>query len=162
PIAHFLNKFDYMKIFEEKIIAGDKLFVVKEETFPYNDFPLHIHPEYELILVMKSSGKRYVGDNIANFSPGDLCLFGPQLPHTYYNKHLPSDREVHQVVIQFSEDCLGQGFFDKPPFKRIRLMLERSLHGMAFSGPVRDEAAAIMKAMANADEVEATASLLSL
>jgi len=151
-----------MKLFVENIFAGDRLFVVKEEYFPYNDFPLHIHPEYELILVLKSSGKRYVGDHIANFSPGDLCLFGPNLPHTYYNKHLPDDREVHQIVIQFGENCLGEGFFDKPPFRRIKALLERSSHGIAFSGAARDQAAQKMQAMIGTDEAEAAAAIISI
>ncbi|WEK35906.1 MAG: AraC family transcriptional regulator [Candidatus Pseudobacter hemicellulosilyticus] len=151
-----------MKIFEEKIMTGDRLFVVKEESFPYNDFPLHIHPEYELILVIRSSGKRYVGDHIAPFSPGDLCLFGPNLPHTFYNKHLPAEQEVQQIVIQFSEHCLGEGFFDMPPFKRIRTLLDRSRLGIAFHGETRQQADRIMRSMAGADEAEAIAYLISL
>lgn len=151
-----------MKFFEEKIFTGDRLFVVKEESFPYNDFPLHIHPEYELILVMKSSGKRYVGDHIASFSPGDLCLFGPNLPHTFYNKHLPADREVHQIVIQFREDCLGEGFFNKPAFSRIKTLLDRSRHGIAFQEGIRQQAACKMKEMVHMDEAEAVPGIISL
>lgn len=151
-----------MKFFEEKILTGDRLFVIKEESFPYNDFPLHTHPEYEIILVMKSRGTRYVGDHIADFFPGDLCLFGPNLPHTFYNKHMPADREVHQVVIQFDENCLGVGFFDKPQFASIRNLLERAQHGLAFSGPLRDLAEKKIKAMVNVDDAEAVAGLISV
>ncbi|KAA2239063.1 AraC family transcriptional regulator [Chitinophaga agrisoli] len=151
-----------MKLYVENIFTGDRLFVIKEEFFPYNDFPLHVHPEYELLLVLKSSGKRYVGDHIADFYPGDLCLFGPNLPHTYYNKHLPADREVHQIVIQFREDCLGDGFFDKPPFRRIKALLERSSHGIAFSGATRSQAAQKIQDMTGMDEAEAAAAIISL
>ncbi|MEO3403534.1 AraC family transcriptional regulator [Mucilaginibacter sp. CAU 1740] len=151
-----------MKFFEEKILPGDRLFVIKEERFPFNDFPLHTHPEYEIILVMKSSGTRYVGDHIADFFPGDLCLFGPNLPHTFYNKHMPADREVHQVVIQFDENCLGPGFFDRPQFAAIKTLLQRSQHGINFTGPTRDIAEEKIKAMVNADEAEAVAGLISV
>jgi AraC-like DNA-binding protein len=151
-----------MKLFTETIITGDKLFVLKEETFPYNDFPLHIHPEYELILVLKSSGKRYVGDNIDTFSSGDLCLFGPHLPHTFYNKHLPDNRDVHQVVIQFNEDMFGAGFFDKPQFSAIKGLFERSLHGICFKGTVRDKVTQKIKEMLTADEAESAANLISI
>jgi AraC-like DNA-binding protein len=151
-----------MKVFVEKIQTGDKLFIIKEERFPYNDYPLHIHPEYELIYVMQSSGKRYVGNCIANFLPGDLCLFGPNLPHTFYNKHLPADREVHQIVIQFHENCLGEGFFEKPHFSRIKTLFDRSQYGVAFSGGTRDQVGEKMKEMVNADDIEATACMLSI
>lgn len=151
-----------MKLFTETIIKGDKLFVLKEETFPYNDFPLHIHQEYELILVLKSSGKRYVGDSIDGFSSGDLCLFGPNLPHTFYNKHLPADREVHQIVIQFNENMFGEGFFDRAQFSAIKGLFARSLHGVCFKGLVRDRATEKIKDMLNADEAESAANLLSV
>ncbi|SDE90979.1 AraC-type DNA-binding protein [Mucilaginibacter pineti] len=151
-----------MKLFVEKILPGERLFVIKEEYFPYNDFPLHTHPEYEIILVMKSSGSRYVGDHIDDFFPGDLCLFGPNLPHTFYNKHMPADREVHQVVIQFDENCLGEGFFDKPQFTAIKALFERSQQGLAFSGPLRELAEQKIKAIVNVDDAEAVASLISI
>lgn len=151
-----------MGLFSENIIMGDQLFVLKEERFPYNDFPLHIHPEYEIIYVMKSSGKRYVGDSIAPFWPGDLCLLGPNLPHTFYNKHLPGDREVHQIVIQFREDVLGEGFFEKPNFRHIKALFERSLYGIAFNGETRDMAGEKMQQMVLGDETEALAGLISL
>lgn len=151
-----------MKLFTETIIRGDKLFVLKEENFPYNDFPLHIHPEYELILVLKSSGKRYVGDSIDTFSSGDLCLFGPNLPHTFYNKHLPADREVHQIVIQFNEDMLGEGFFNLEQFRAIKGLFERSLHGVCFNGTVKDKATRKIKEMLLADEAESVANLISV
>lgn len=161
-IANILYNIDIMKLFVEKIIAGDKLFIVKEERFPYNDFPLHIHPEYELIFVMKSSGERYVGNSIANFYPNDLCLFGPNLPHTFYNKHLPGNREVHQIVLQFREDCLGSELFNIPQFRRIKLLFDRSRYGLSFNGETREEVALRLKAMVNADEVEGSACLLSI
>jgi AraC-like DNA-binding protein len=151
-----------MGLFVEKILTGDRLFVVKEERFPFNDFPLHCHPEYEIILVMKSSGTRYVGDHIADFFPGDLCLFGPNLPHTFYNKHMPSDREVHQVVIQFKENCLGAGFFNKPQFASIKALFERSQLGLSFSGPMRDLTEQKIKAMVDTDDDESVAGLIGV
>lgn len=151
-----------MKLLNETIIKGDKLFVLKEENFAYNDFPLHIHPEYELILVLKSSGKRYVGDNIDTFSSGDLCLFGPNLPHTFYNKHLPANREVHQIVIQFTEDMFGETFFDQPQFSAIKELFKRSLHGICFKGAVREKATIKIKNMLGVDEVESAAGLISV
>ncbi|MET0299420.1 MAG: AraC family ligand binding domain-containing protein, partial [Flavitalea sp.] len=150
------------KLFNETILHGDHLFVLKEERFPFNEFPLHIHPEYELILVLKSSGKRYVGDSIDSFLPGDLCLFGPDLPHTFYNKHLPGDREVHQVVIQFRGDFLGESFFERPQFAAINGLFKRSGQGICFRGGIRDLAANAMQKMLQADEAEAIASLISL
>lgn len=149
-------------MFVEKILPGNELFIIKEEKFPFNDFPLHIHPEYELILILKGNGKRYVGDHIGNFLPGDLCLFGPHLPHTFYNKHLPTDREICQIVLQFNTDCLGQGFFEQPAFQKVQNLFDLSIHGIAF----KEECSVIIKEkltnLIDADQVEKVAGLVSI
>jgi hypothetical protein len=51
-----------------------KLTAEPEEGFAFKtlrakgfDCPWHVHPEYELILVLQSDGYRMVGDNIAGF-----------------------------------------------------------------------------------------------
>jgi len=123
-----------MKFFKENIVYSSNVLVAKEEHFAYADFPLHYHPEYEIILILKGNGKRIVGDNVSEFSAGDLCFFGPNLLHTYNNTHIAVDREIHQIVIQFDENFLGKGFFDIGPFKRIKSFLKHSSQGYKFHG----------------------------
>lgn len=151
-----------MKLYRENIIHDPNILVVKEERFTVNEFPLHYHPEYELILILSGSGKRFVGDNISEFSSGDLCLFGPNLPHTYSNKHVAGKRDIHQIVIQFSEDFLGRGFFDKGPFKQIRAMLDQSVQGYSFSGHTLKEAGALIQSLLKLDEAAMIIQLLSV
>ncbi|MES2375961.1 MAG: AraC family transcriptional regulator [Bacteroidota bacterium] len=123
-----------MRIFRENIVNPENLFVVKAEEFKFNDFPFHAHPEYEIILILEGSGQRIVGDSITEFTAIDLCLFGANLPHTFYTRGLSKNEAIKQVVIQFHEDFLGVGFFDKSPFKKIKELLNRSSRGIVFSG----------------------------
>jgi AraC-like DNA-binding protein len=111
--------------------------VVKEESFEYNDFPFHFHPEYEIILILESSGQRFVGDSITNFTAVDLCMFGSNLPHKFHSKGLSSKDAVSQIVIQFHENFLGMGFFERKPFQKIRDLLQRSSRGICFTGETR-------------------------
>lgn len=40
------------------------------------DAPYHFHPEFELTLIISGEGKRFIGNQISDFSPGDLVLLG--------------------------------------------------------------------------------------
>jgi len=139
-----------MRIFRENIVSPENLFVVKEETFKFNDFPFHFHPEYEIILILEGSGQRMVGDSITEFSGVDLCMFGADLPHTFYTKGLSKNEAIKQIVIQFHESFLGPGFFDRKHFNQIKDLLKRSAQGLLF--PAETNNAIIQKIISLVDK----------
>ena len=100
--------------------------------------PWHYHPEYEIVLVLESTGKKFVGSNISNFKPGDLCMIGAYLPHYYRNdeQFYAKDTSIRarSLVIHFLEDFMGGNFFDLPECQAIKNLLERSKLGLNF-GP---------------------------
>ncbi|OOQ57730.1 AraC family transcriptional regulator [Mucilaginibacter pedocola] len=128
-----------MRIFRENIVSPDNQVVVKEESFKYNDFPFHFHPEYEIILILEGNGRRIIGDSITEFSGVDLCMFGSNLPHTFFTRGLSDNEAIKQVVIQFHENFLGPGFFERKPFKSIKELLQRSSQGIVFTGETRQK-----------------------
>lgn len=97
-------------------------------SFPYR---WHFHAAYELTLITSGQGRRFVGDSIELFEPGDLVLLGPNLPHTWHSEPSRSGRS-RAVVIRFEGDCLGADFFDHGEMGRVRALLERSRRGLAF------------------------------
>ena len=58
----------------------------------------HHHDEYELHLIMATSGKVFVGDYIGHFQPGHLVLTGPRVPHNWITTDAPPGGA--SVVIQ--------------------------------------------------------------
>ena len=90
------------------------------DTFitPNFETPWHYHPEYELVLIIKSTGRRMVGDHIGYFDEGDLVFMGPELPHVWVNdtKYTTgqADSPASAIVIQFIEQ------FHTPAFGRAR------------------------------------------
>ena len=97
--------------------------------------PYHFHPEYELTLIVKGKGNRYVGNHMATYNDGDLVLLGSNLPHCWKNEPLTAeDDNVSAVVIQFAPDFLGNDFLGKPELSLIAHLLQKSMHGIQFTG----------------------------
>jgi AraC-like DNA-binding protein len=129
----------------EKIAPpGGVSFVCKRRRDPRFEFLWHRHPEYELTLVVRSRGKRFVGDSIADYGDGDLVLLGPDLPHTWHSEG-PGRHEA--IVVQFSEGFLGKDFFAAPEMLPVRRLLDRSAQGLLFGGRTRRLAARRMDGM---------------
>lgn len=111
--------------------------------------PWHYHPEYEIVLVLESTGKKFVGSNISHFKPGDLCMIGAYLPHYYRNdeQFYAKDANIRarSLVIHFLEDFMGGNFFDLPECQAIKNLLERSKFGLNFGPQTVEKVAAKIK-----------------
>jgi AraC-like DNA-binding protein len=95
----------------------------------------HYHDEYELHLIVATSGKAFIGDWIGQFHPGHLVLTGPRLPHNWVSMDLPeSGSAVRDRVIQFLHDPVAQVAQAVPEFSEILPLLERAKHGIEFFG----------------------------
>ncbi|MCX6317818.1 MAG: AraC family transcriptional regulator [Bacteroidetes bacterium] len=116
----------------------DESFVVKYFDYPAYPTPWHYHPEYELVLVTESTGRRFIGDNITHFAPGNLALIGPNLPHTYQNDDIylkpGSGLRAKSIVIHFSEESLGKDFMKLPESRVIKDLFDRSINGIDING----------------------------
>ncbi len=103
---------------------------------PYFGTPWHYHPEFEIVLVEESIGKRFVGSNISEFEPGNLCMIGAYLPHYYKNDDKYYDKSsslrAKSFVVHFLEDFLGDKFLDLPECLILKSLLERSKAGLNF------------------------------
>ncbi len=123
-------------------------FRVKHTQLPFMDSPWHFHPDYELIYIIKGSGKRFVGDSIENFYPNDLILLGPNVPHIWKNdeKYYLGDKKLYAevIVIQFKEDALGHDFFSLPEMKEVKKVLNLSKRGVKISGETQKNVKAAM------------------
>ncbi|MDQ6902077.1 MAG: AraC family transcriptional regulator [Bacteroidota bacterium] len=117
---------------------ADESFVVKFFEYKYYPTPWHFHPEYEIVLVTESTGKRFIGDNISNFNPGNLALIGPNLPHLYRNDaryyRQASKLKATSIVVHFLESSFGNNFLSLPETKKINKLLEKSAKGLNITG----------------------------
>lgn len=144
----------------------DKSFVVFKETGRFFPCPWHYHPEYELVLVLKSSGRRMVGDHIGYFNEGDLVFMGSMLPHVWVNDPIYLNGKARHladaVVIHFKEDFLGKDFFNVSEMEPVKRLLYLSKRGMAIQGKTREKINEIMKKMIPFNGIQRLASLISI
>ncbi len=65
----------------------------------------HFHPEYELHLMLKTTGKSFIGGHVGNFEPFDLFFVGPYIPHNWISD-TPSDMIIpkRDQLIVFTEE----------------------------------------------------------
>jgi YesN/AraC family two-component response regulator len=125
-------------------ISYEKLVVDEKSIFHYQEFtqtrftsPFHLHDEFELIAILKSHGKLYVGNNVTNFSEGDLFLFAPGLPHCFYNTrgYEKGNEMAHAVVIFFKRDFLGTDFFKRTEVAQLARIIAKSEFGVQVLNP---------------------------
>lgn len=105
-------------------------------------FPaLHFHPECEIMLVLRGTGIRFVGDSMERFQPGDLVFYGREVPHFYQNDHgfyqQESDSAAQALVVYFKEDFLGREFWELPNNVQLKRLFTNSSRGVRFTGRCR-------------------------
>ena len=129
-------------------------FDLRYEKVPYFSNPWHYHPEFELTLIVKSSGIRFIGDSIEPFNEGELVLLGPNLPHywrnssTYYTMEAPSKAEA--IIMRFRNDHWG-----------VQL-LKRAEFGIHFSKKTALEVSPILMRTLGATDTERLISWLQI
>jgi AraC-like DNA-binding protein len=156
-----------MKAILQKVpVFTDASFAVQEFSSSYFNTPWHFHPELELVLIVQSTGKRFVGDHISDFAPGDLVLLGPSLPHWYrndapYYEHHPS-LKAESIVVQFTKGFLGDAFFGLPETSGIRKVLDKSAMGIEILGNTRDKITQMMQDIRGLTGMERLLQLLGI
>ena len=114
-------------------------FIFYHERNPFSRW--HYHPEFELVLINKGSGKRMVGDHIDQFEDGDLVFLGSNLPHEWLcDEHFFNQQQGFQgegIVVQFLENFLGDTFFNIHENAKMRKVLDDSTQGCFITGETK-------------------------
>jgi AraC-like DNA-binding protein len=136
---------------------------LKEKHFDAN---WHFHPHYQLFTVIKGKGTRFIGDNIQHFEEGDTVFLGPNLPHLWRSDKQYFDTKstvtTHGIVLYFSEDFLGESFFEKPEMKPLKVLLENSKRGIFWSDELKEKVINFLKKIPEVYGFERVLKLLEL
>ena len=114
-------------------IRPGKSFAAWAHGYPYRTVRWHFHPEYELHMVVATTGRYFVGDFIGEFARGNLVLTGPNLPHNWVSD-IPKRASIplRCRIIQFSEAFITGVVTALPELTALEPVLESSRRGVLF------------------------------
>ncbi len=128
------------------------------------EFNWHYHPEYEIMFMVGSRGKRFIGDNISYYNEGDLFVIGPNLPHTWYSPPgVLGKRQFHEaILIQFRENFAGLNVKEVPELMAVQQLFNEAARGLQIRGETRRKVIPKILAMEKSDGLERLINLLSI
>ncbi|WP_119081232.1 AraC family transcriptional regulator [Chitinophaga alhagiae] len=122
--------------------SSESSFLYKKMERNCIDDPWHFHKEYELILVEKCTGTKFIGDSVSHFDAGDLTFIGSDIPHLFRNEKeyylKAAKKRVEIIYIHFTRNFLGDLFFEVPEMKSVKKFLERPALAMNIDGGTRE------------------------
>lgn len=138
-----------MKIMREQVsFAPRTVLKVKWDDFPHFTYPWHFHSEFEIVYILKSSGKRFVADSVEPFGEGDITLLGSNLPHFWKSDEggdPESPSRVNAIVVQFHKDFFREEINSYPEFHPIQELLKKASRGINFLSPGSEKIGRMLK-----------------
>ncbi|WP_264551980.1 AraC family transcriptional regulator [Flavobacterium sp. N2038] len=108
----------------------------REESFFQS--PFHSHPEFELVYILESHGKRIIGNSVESFEPGDMVFLGDDIPHVWLNDEIfykgINSLKAKAIVIYFSKDLFGNSFYELPEAQEVKKFFSQAMKGVSISG----------------------------
>lgn len=152
--------------FHKVPITQENSFSIRHDIAPNFGTLWHYHPELELHYTIKGEGVKFIGDNVSNFSGGDMILLGENLPHTWHCKEAyfqpGSGLETEALVLHFHPNCLGKGFTALPEAYLLPHLFEKAKKGLKIEGENKKKIASLMYLMLEAKNLERLIHLISI
>ncbi len=123
----------------------------------------HFHPEFELVLILKSNGTRIIGDNVELFDHYDMTLVAGNVPHSWnHYRHDGKLPEKYGIICHFSYEALGESFLGQHEMTSFRLLLKDAERGIAFSEDDARQAEPFLEKMIAATGMEKMVAFFSV
>ncbi|MFD1145051.1 AraC family transcriptional regulator [Larkinella insperata] len=152
--------------FHKVPVNAQDAFSVRHDRKPNFGNIWHYHPELELHYVIQGEGVRFIGDNVSNFSAGEILLVGENLPHTWRCNDAyfqdSSRMQVEAILMQFRPDCLGRDFLNLAETQPIRRLYERASRGLLIKGETGEKIASLLYSVVEARPLQRLIILLSI
>lgn len=138
----------------------EQAFHIRKDVQTHFEDKWHYHDMLELVVILKGSGKRYIGDSIETFSKGDVILVGDKLPHVWRSnpeKNTSNKMKSSAIIIQFSSNFLGSQFLDLSESVNLKSLFKKAEMGVSFQNETRKK---LIEKITNLLEMEGMERLL--
>jgi len=147
-------------------VANGESFKVWSHGYPFKTVRWHFHPEYEIHLIVTTTGRMHIGDYIGDFQPGNLVMTGPNLPHNWVSDVPPGVQvPLRCIVLQFTAGFIERVIDTLPEIGFVNEMLAEARRGIEFCAPSGAAALPLMSQLLDAQgarRVELFMALLDL
>jgi AraC-like DNA-binding protein len=129
--------------------------LVRHLVEPHFDPHWHSHPEYQLFVVLRGTGTRFIGDQVQRFGPADLVMTGPNLPHVWRSDERYFEKESgltsEGIVVYFRDVILNDGLLETQEGLKIRQLLARAERGLSFHGGTQQQVVSQLRELVHAE-----------
>ncbi len=165
-LTNLPDKFVSMKALQKTAISINHAFEHKLLRDSHFDVNWHFHSEYQLFIVLKGTGTRFIGDHVHPFKPGDVVFTGPNLPHLWRSdmEYFEGDKQLttEGIVVYFPEDFLGNPFLDKNEMYLIKQLFSKARRGMELKGKTAERVKKMMIGLLKTKDFESILHLLNI
>ena len=144
------------------VVDEGEPFRIWSHGYPFRTVRWHFHPEFEIHLITTTSGRVFVGDYIGGFTPGNLVMTGPNLPHNWLSDVAPGVVIPQRcIVLQF---CAGfiEGCASLFPSLDLLGLIDQAQRGLEFTSVTGAAVAPLMHAMLEGDRLSRPAIFMQI
>jgi len=138
-----------MKVLQFTIpVPHDRSIIAEKVCLPYHYPYLHRHKEVQITWIQQGEGTLIAGNNMHDYSAGDIFLIGANLPHVF--KSNPeyfasgSNKKIEALSVFFNPDGDLASLFKLPEMKPALIFLQQYQQGIKLPHHVTDKLSQIM------------------
>lgn len=148
-----------MKVLQFTIpVSHEKSVIVERVCLPYHYPYLHRHKEIQLTWIRKGEGTLIVGNNMHDYSAGDVFLIGANLPHVFksnpeYFDH-NSNKKIEALTVFFNPEGTLLPLFNMAEMKPALTFFQQYQQGFKVPHSIVDKVVAAMVALDKASGLD--------
>ncbi|SDD71224.1 transcriptional regulator, AraC family [Mucilaginibacter pineti] len=156
-----------MKVLQFTIpVTHDKSVIAEKVSQSYHYPYLHRHKEVQITWIQRGEGTLIAGNNMHDYSAGDIFVLGANLPHVFKSNpeyFVPnSDKQVEALTIFFNPEGVLASMFDLPELKSSKMFLQQHQQGFKIPHAIADDITELMMGLKNSFGPDQLIQFLSL